>query len=111
MNPNTLLHKYKQHIASEIHGQTNQEEAESVKDMKNKLRFHVEQKELYEKQQTEIMKILDIPKNNQCFSAILSAVKELKESSLKMHEQTEIALYSNAQTILETSSIEDKLNQ
>ena len=71
--------------------------------MKNKLRFQTEQKYLYEKQQNEIFKILDIPFGNQTFSNILSVIKDLRDSSRTKHEEMETEMYSNAERTLNSN--------
>ena len=54
------------------------------------------QRESYEEQLCEIMDHLNIPSNHRCFSNIVQAIKDLKES----REKNESALYDNAESVL-----------
>ena len=64
----------------------------ALSDMKNKLTLQTEKREAYEKQHSEMMKILNI----RGFSNIIPAIKSLIE-------KIETNLYSNAQVIMESS--------
>ena len=75
-----------------------------LNDVKNKLKLQSEQRELYEKQHCEMMKILNIPTKNQCFSNILPAIRELKES----FEKNEIAHYEIAESVLKSQSFANR---
>ena len=97
LKPNVLLTKYDHFVIYKAKDSFKQEAIETVEDIKNKLKFHVEKNNLHEKQQSEIFEILNIPKNNQRFDGILSAIKDLKK-----YEENEISLYSNAQMVLES---------
>ena len=81
-----------------------QETIETLNDVKNKLKLQIEQRELYEKQHCEMMKVLNIPTKNQCFSNILPALRELKES----FEKNEIAHYEIAESVLKSQSFANR---
>ena len=61
---------------------------------------------MYERQHSEIMNILKIPKESQCFANILPAVKDLQESfdNFQEHEKMEIENYSNAQATIQSKA-------
>ena len=61
------------------------------------------QNQIYEKQQSEILNILDIPISNQPLVDILSAIKELKK-----YEENEIVNYSSAEAFLESCFVAKK---
>ena len=77
---------------------------ETLSEVKHKLQLQKEQNVMYERQHNEIMNILKIPKESQCFANILPAVKNLQESysSFQEHEKIEIESYSNAQAIIQS---------
>ena len=58
--------------------------------MENDLKKETETRKAYEKQHREMMKLLNIPEEQRCFSNILPAIKQLKESNCSMHEQIEV---------------------
>jgi hypothetical protein len=64
----------------------------------------MQQKELYEKQQIEMMEILNIPVENRGFATILTAIQHLTKSLSLMQEQAETNHYTNAQALIETIS-------
>ena len=103
LDANTLLKKYDEIIKAKELDRIRLEETAAQEDMKNKLRFQTEQKYLYEKQQNEIFKILDIPFGNQTFSNVLSAIKDLRDSSMTKHEDIETEIYSNAERTLNSN--------
>ena len=101
-----LFEKYEQNMIAKNQNKIKLEETtETLNDMKIKLKLQLEQRELYEKEHSEILKVLKIDTEDKSFFDILPAIKELKKNL----EQNETELYSKAQNVLETYSIEDDI--
>ena len=90
-NEDNLLQKYEKIITTKAQNEIKQEQNETIKDMKFKLKFHSDKNEFYVKQHQEILNILNITSTNEPLNDILSAIKELKK-----YEENEIANISNA---------------
>ena len=71
---------------------------ETLTDVKTKLTLKDEMIKLYEKQQNEIMDILNLPSEDRSFSKVL---KTLKESKQACHEASEIEHYAEASDVYE----------
>jgi len=78
--------------------------AETLGKVQKKLEFQEEQKEIYEKQLSEIMDILKFPAGNRSFENILPEIRNLKESLGNIQGQIEVDNYANAQAVLESYS-------
>ena len=101
--PEKLLRKYEKIMTTKSKPLIKQEQSKAIVDMKVKLQFQSEQNQIYEKQQSEILNILDIPITNQPLVDILSAIRELKK-----YEENEIVNYSNAEAFLESCFVAKK---
>ena len=89
-----------------------QETIETLADVKTKLNLQIVKREAYEKQHTEIMALLNLPKENWCFANILQAIKSLKESNSEMRDEIEADHYENAGiAIASSSSSGEKINE
>ena len=71
---------------------------ETLTDVKTKLTLKDGMIKLYEKQQNEIMDILNLPSEDRSFSKVLKALKESKQAC---HEATEIEHYAEASDVYE----------
>lgn len=79
---------------------------ETLTDVKTKLKLKDEMIKLYEKQQNEIMDILNLPSEDRSFSKVLKALKESKQAC---HEATEIEHYAEASDVYENYILEKSL--
>ena len=98
LEPKVLLEKFKNIIRAAA-----TDENEEVLDIKAKLRFQINQREIYEKQLEEIRFALNISKENHFLDDILTEIKNLQESTGNGHEQIETTNYANAQEVLDNS--------
>ena len=95
---NELFEKFEHVSQAKTQNGQLEETLEALNDFKSKLNIQIEQRELYEKQHREIMDLLNISNENQCFDNTLQAIRDLKESL----EQNESAHYEHAESILES---------
>merc|ERR1712061_128155 len=94
-----LFEKYDQIMQAKTSNNIELEETiGTLNDVKTKLKLQIQQRELFEKQQSEIMDSLNIPTENRCFASILPAIRDLKEFS----EQNETVRYANAESVLKS---------
>jgi acetolactate synthase small subunit len=98
LKPEELISRYEQVTNSD----KVEEISENLADLKNKLNLQNIQKEAYERQHLDIIKVLNIPEENRCFANILPSVIALKECLNKIQEQNEIEHYSHAQGVIES---------
>ena len=70
---------------------------ETSNNVKSKLNIQINQLEIYEKQHSEMMDILNIPPSNQSVPNIIHAIRDLKNTI----DQNETNHYTNAQEILD----------
>ena len=78
---------------------------ETLTNFKTKLDLQKEMSRMYEKQQQEMMDILQIPKEDRSFAKVLNAVRAFQEAKAGIfnntQEQNEVDLYENAERILQ----------
>ena len=78
---------------------------ETLLDCKTKLDLQKEMSRMYEKQQQQMMDILQIPQEDRSFAKVLNAVTAFQEAKAGIftntEEQNEIDLYENAERILQ----------
>ena len=78
---------------------------ETLTNCRTKLDLQKEMSRMYEKQQQQMMDILQIPQEDRAFAKVLNAVKAFQEAKAGIfnntQEQNEVDLYENAERILQ----------
>ena len=98
LEPEELFKKYEKIMKGTNSDRIKVEEAtETLQDVKNKLKLQTEQREIYEKQLSEIREVLHLPPENCNFSNIVPLLKDLLEENETNH-------CSNGLSIIESSS-------
>ena len=98
LEPENLFEKYKKIMKGTDSDRIKVEEAtETLQDVKNKLKLQSEQREIYEKQLSEIRAVLHLPAENCNFANLVPVLKDLLEQNETNH-------CTNGLSIIESSS-------
>ena len=96
LEPEMLFKKYEQIKKETNSGRIKLEETtENLQDVKIKLKLQTEQREIYEKQLSEVREVLHLPTENCNFGNILPAVKILIEQNETNHYTNSVANLGN----------------
>ena len=96
LEPEMLFKKYEQIMKETNSGRIKLEETtETLQDVKIKLKLQTEQREIYEKQLSQVREVLHLPAENCNFGNILPAVKVLIEQNETNHYTNGVANLGN----------------